>query len=518
MAGCTYSVKVVGPCPVRPEAILATFLRHGPEELLSLGTECVIVIEGDTECFIVCPPYGTCAYYYTIHNRQLFHADTVLEVLRQSGLEWSWNWKSLCDLFFFDHVLENETLHPAIHRVPYACVLHFRDGSLQESRSTPWEELHPLQHPDPAGALDAFNKATHDGLADAVTLSMSAGMDSRAILSSLLKGGCRPLLVVAGDSEDSTDVRVSKLIASALGLELVFVRLAAEQYLAAGEIITKLTNGAKGACHWHTYLYAREAKLTPHAPFFVGANGEFARSFYLDKGFAARAVDAVSPAARPLFWWLKLLKQRLVPAFKSDELGLICEDLANEYGRAPQRQRLSRLVRLCPGGLLAGLDRFYLEQRVRNFIGNGLKLYAASVSCRTPFLNRDWVTNIWNLPRSWKQDSRWHRFAIEQNCPQLLEYPEQGGGDTMQAGPRPFYWTRNSAKYPKDPIVNYQRLFRNKAIREYILEHKTVVSELFEPRLVAKVMQEHDAGEDRTRALGILLTMIHWIRHLNSAT
>src|SRR5204863_8260238 len=120
----------------------------------------------------------------------------------------------------------------------------------------------------------AFNAAVARWAAPDPIVSISAGYDSRTILSSLLKQGFRPHLAVMG-FEGSTDVVVSRQIAESLGLTLSQVELAPEDYLEHGHVISTLTNGTKSAEHWHSFVFPSKSGLDSHHPYFLGANWEF---------------------------------------------------------------------------------------------------------------------------------------------------------------------------------------------------------------------------------------------------
>jgi multiple sugar transport system substrate-binding protein len=62
-----------------------------------------------------------------------------------------------------------------------------------------------------------------------------------------------------------------------------------------------------------------------------------------------------------------------------------------------QRASIEPLVAACAGKLFPGLDRFYLRERVRQFIGNGIALYEATTPTITPMLDREWLrSRRWN--------------------------------------------------------------------------------------------------------------------------
>lgn len=506
-------VKIIGQCPLTAVQILERLGENGPSSLLDLGGQYVVVIEDKQECHLITSPYGLCQYYYTVHNGKLFHGDTLLDVLRASGLCWSWNLRALTDLAQLDYVLEDETLHTKIHRTPAASVLHFQNGEMNVT-SLSWEQLHPRSPANADLALTAFNEAVAGSMHEDSVVSMSGGFESRVILSSLLAQGCTPGLLTMGYS-DSTDVFIARQIASELDLDLTIVELVPEDYLKWGQRIVELTSGTKTAWNWHTYLYSRQAPSG--RTFFVGTNGGFAKSgsyWGLDKGICSQLANTISgPLALQCFWVLaSTLKLRRV--FKKEELGGLHPGLARQFEDYEQRARVRRMIGLCHNEFLDGIDRFFLEQRVRNFHGHGLKLYCENVAPLTPFLDREWCRIVWNLKRSWKLGTNWHRFAIQQNWPGLLEFPIAGTAVPLAPKAPPLYWLR-SGRQAVTPYARYAEWFQRDPLSGFIRENVALLADLIEPGLVFSIADEHQKYQSRTRTLSFLLTMIFWCMALD---
>lgn len=503
-----FRVRVLGYCNLSSEQILAQLERSGAPSLITLRGEYLIVLERAGECYFISSAYGVCQYYYTVQGSRIFHGDTVLGVLKQARLPWEWNWRSLAELATFDHPLENRTLHPAIERVPERSVLHFCNGTLQRT-TLAWEDLHPRAKATPRLALEALNRSVQEWGGKDPVVSISGGFDSRVLLASALKLGYRPALVTMG-FEDSTDVIIAQQIASALGLELRRVQLRIEDYLAYGPLISALTNGTKTARHWHTYLYTRAAGFDPQQPFFVGTNGAWAKTVYFDQGIHALYQSWRSPQQS----LRTVCQQKVNPIFKPSELEFLNPALGERLGPEARQATAETLVELCHHSFLPGLDRLYLEQRVRNFMGNGMKLYSESVAWRVPFLERDWVAAVWNLPRSWKLGHNWHRYALQKNYPRLLDFPEQGKA-VRTAVRAPFrYWHPKSYRYPIVGYARYPEWFASPAIADFVRSHAGLLSELISPEGIEALLSDHQATQKRTPAVAFLVTMVFWIQHL----
>jgi asparagine synthase (glutamine-hydrolysing) len=503
----SYKLRVIGYCD-KPEAMLLhTFRNHDLESLQNLGGEYTLIFQGRNECCIITSPIGAMQYFYTVQGDRLFHGDKVVDILKEAILPWRWNWRALGDLCQLENLTNNNTLHPEVHRIPPGSILRFQAGRF-DLRSSIYLDSLPDQHADASEAVASLNEEVATWAGKNPYLSLSGGFDSRVILSSLLSQGIRPHLITMG-SEESSDVRVARSIASSFGLEHDLIKISLEDFLNHGSTISSITNGTKTAWHWHTYLYPLKAAIPSSETFFVGTLGEFARSYYFDKGVVGRLANVVAPYSLERFWKLKLTRH---PTFQSDELHHLNAEFTHQLDAEGIEARSQRLANYCHGGFLKGLTRYYVEQRVPNFYANGIKMYLASSQWRSPFHSRKWLNSIWNLDASWKLGSNWHRYAIDSNLPALLNFPEENGLDKhrMLARAPLFYWT---PWMRRTPYVTYDRSaswYREPVIKDYLFSHLDSIDDLIEPAAAKQIVNSHANGIDRTRTIAFLLTMIHW--------
>jgi asparagine synthase (glutamine-hydrolysing) len=504
-----HRLTCIGYCNVREAELLGRFLRQGSQSLTETEGEYTLVIETKGgEVTVITSPVGATHYFFTERNGQLFHGDRVAEILRRSGLDWRWNWEALGDLCQLENLTDNHTLHPEIHRVPPGSVLHFTDGKLS-LRSVAALDRIPEAPPDPDAAVDALNASVRRLAGDHPHLSLSGGFDSRVILASMLHLGLRPHLITMG-REDATDVQVARRMAQRFDLPHHLISLDLEEFFAHAPTISSITNGTKTAWHWHTYLYPLKAAIPADATFFVGTLGEFARSYYFDRGWLGRLASLA-----PEVWRMKLERH---PSFTPEELTHLAPPLAAELTAEGRARRAAKLTGFCHGEFLDGLTRYYFEQRVPNFYANGIRMYRASTAWRSPFHDRRWIETIWNLPDGWKLGSNWHRHAIARNCPELLAFPEENGFDRTRMLPKapPLYWTppmRRARYVSYDLSADWYRMPR---LQSFLQDHGGLIEDLVDPALVARILDAHRGGTDRTRTLAFLLTLIFWKQVITS--
>jgi asparagine synthase (glutamine-hydrolysing) len=92
---------------------------------------------------------------------------------------------------------------------------------------------------------------------------------------------------------NSTDSSIAQQLADRLGLDFKRIEIQPDDYITYANDILKTTSGEKLFWHWHTGIYTKKVGFDPHSIHVVGSNGEFARSYYFDKGFIADFIDRV---------------------------------------------------------------------------------------------------------------------------------------------------------------------------------------------------------------------------------
>jgi hypothetical protein len=299
-------------------------------------------------------------------------------------------------------------------------------------------------------------------------ISMSAGFDSRLILAAFLALGMKPNLLVMG-TDGSTDATIAIEIARKFKLPLEHVPLNGSRMISDRSLIARLTSGTKTIDNWHTYEYvaARNGR-DRGTSIWIGSNGEFARTFFFDRGLQFYAANALgSPLVRK-FWDIKV-RRRALPDFLRP---FLVEELRQCL--EPEKQ-IARLLRFFPQRSLGDTnDQLYLE-RVRQFIANGLSLVSTRYSPRTPFLHPKWIAAIRRMPRHLKLGNHWHRLAIKQLYPKLLGFPYDSTGKPMSQRPGFRYWFGFSPHSRNVPYFDYVNFFNSP---RFLAAYKTAIPTL----------------------------------------
>jgi len=442
---------------------------------------------------IISSIYGIQQYFYTVINSQFYHGQSVLEVLRSANLSWEYNYQALANVAILEHTLGQETLHSQIFRIPSRSIVMFSDGKLS-IQQLDWQDFHQNKTTStPEQALQIFNQSCERLASSDNILSMSGGYDSRLQLSYFLKTGQKPYLLTQGFA-DSTDVVISQAIAQRFNLELEVIPLELQDYFKVAREVSALTGGTKSFWHWHTYIYPYRSQLDHHLPLFIGSNGEFARCYYADTVPLLSVVNVASPVLLPVFWALRsrAVLQTAKQCFRHPEFSRLNPEFMHQIAWQGVSQRIFKLCQGSHWQFTQGLDRLYLEERVRTLISNGLKLYERHFAWQSPFLDQRWIECIANLPQVYKRHSFWHHFAIGQNYPQLLE----------------FEFEKNVKQ--KVSYARYSQWLSSPEVLSWLLDRGTLLESILDYRLLANIVQEQRDTQKRTGTIAFLLAQAAW--------
>jgi hypothetical protein len=505
------TVKVLGYCDFSIQVLEDYFRQKNYKRIQDMDGEYTIICEEMGITTIVTSYIGAIQYFYYYDGSRFAHGSSIIKIAAALNLNWIWDWEALGDLCELENLTQNRTLHRHIKKVPSGSILTY-DGTLK-LRTIKILDQFKISEADPNDAINILNQQTLKWSSTNPFISLSGGFDSRLILSSMLKQEIFPTVVTVGN-DDNSDMQVAEMISKRYLLEQVKVNLDVQDLIDNGEYIASLTNGAKPSCHWHTFLYPQKAKINKNQSFFVGTLGEFARSYYFDKGFLALLNDSFSELAQIRFWVMKLLRHR---TFYDDELHLLRKELNLQINSDGVKKRAKRNANLAFGEFLSGGTRYYLEQRVPNFYANGISMYNSHSSWRSPFHNTKWLEKVWNLSDHWKLGSNWHRLAIYRNFPELLDFPEEKGflKNRMLRKAPPLYWLPIMQKNKYRSYDLSTHWFTDGLIHQFILDNASLISDLVDKQLISSILDQHLLYKNRTRAISFILTILFFKTSFN---
>lgn len=497
--------RLVGYSAWTPDRILAAVLGgQSPAEIpgdFVLATRLESDDGAPAEDVIISSAVAAHPYYFIHRDGRLHHGQDVFALVREAGLPWRWNPRTVACLAWLGHAVGEDTLHPDVRRVPPCSVLRHSAGRLSVRQDQFWETLLEGPRRSPGEVAGVLENVLDELLGDRPLVSLSAGFDSRLILARAMAAGVRVQALTMG-SATSTDRRIAALIAADQGIPHHVVELDPAGYLAAAETVTRITGGVKTAANWHTYLYTINADAHGAVPHIVGANGEFARTFYLNKGSLARLGGTAGANLVRAYFTSRIERRRRRFARDLPELG------TNRFQDSSRlAEQIVDLVGTTGSGL-SQLDRFYATQRVRHFIGNGLALYQRNIPTVSPFLDSRWIRAAARMPRAERLGDNFHRLVIHRNSPRLLEYPT-GYEKALARRAEPGYWIRR-----RPTVVGYSPFAQ---ILDDPQVHAAVIEEPGLDELFPRPRREAAVRARVPHVIDLLLTLGHAARVAHDA-
>lgn len=425
----------------------------------------VFVAENDGEVTILSSIISAHPYFILQNGDQLFHGPTIFDALRAAGRKWEWNPRAVNCLAILDHLVGSDSLHRDVKRVEPCSLTRFANGKLTVTSDREEFLAQAKQTPTTSDETAAVVKnITREllGQRDA-SISLSSGYDSRALLALALSFDRKPIVGTMG-LDDSTDVVVARAICKKLNLEHRVIQLSIDDYFASAQDILRITSGTKSLLHWHTYLFAKNIGFPADRLHLAGSNGEFARSYYLDKGIISLLAGALpADAIARAFFRVKYGLERKLPKFGIERF---LQNSTENFTARDVPNLCADACRHIPGAL-DKFDWFYAFERVRHFIGNGLALYSTFNATASPFLDARFIASGAALPRREKLNSRFHRRLIEVTRPDLLDFPVDDTPVTMRQKDKPLYWR---AKGPSKGYSPIREILSTPRAREIILD------------------------------------------------
>jgi hypothetical protein len=380
-------------------------------------------------------------YFFYLTESHCVHADNVFDCCKLAELSWDWNWDALAQLALFDHVLDNASLHKAILRIPQSSIIRICGNKLESFTEPFWTELYEsgLYNSQLRDAPDVILEILSElPPNDNYSLSLSSGYDSRVLLAAMAHLN-RSTVTASMGASDSTDPRIALQLAHAVDFDFERIEITPKDYIAYVDDIVKTTSGEKLFWHWHTGIFSKKVNFNSSCIHLAGSNGEYARSYFFDKGFIANAVD-LSRFSR---WDYLLTFKNSVRRRVSPEI------LAAIKPGHSFRRKLDAEIQMSkvffPGLHFGdGLDYFYASQRVRYFIGLGLALYRSSFPTMSPFLDARFIRYAAGLQRHDKLGDRMHRSVIGQLQRKLLDFPSNNSDVLMGSNPGQLYFIKHN--------------------------------------------------------------------------
>jgi asparagine synthase (glutamine-hydrolysing) len=383
---------------------------------------------------------GSHPVYWTVTDAGFWFGPTVEGVLRSAGLERRVDAAAVADYLAYGMVFGTKTLARNIFLVPPASVLHY-DWASGAIVTTEYRRIADAFKPW-SGSRNEFLEALRARFNAAVGraaagparpgLSLSGGLDSRAILSAIpdastlhtytlgVRGCADEVIASALSRQGRTRHRFLPLDESYLGEFLPNLRrmvgLTDGLYLTHG-LTEILALGALDEREFDVLLRGHCGELAKASlawPFHTDAQihamtrtPQFLDYFYGRVNYISRDVS---------------LRDLFEPEWARQMDGQARASLEDSI----------RNVDLQPADLCSYV---YLREHHRRFTIPSLDLFRTRVEVRLPFADEEFLALLFQAPPSWRDDTAIHRHITGRNAPRLLKVRNSNTGAPGDAGP-----------------------------------------------------------------------------------
>ena len=212
------------------ELFLDLFVKNGIKILSEINGQYAACIYDflKKKLFIISDRFGTRPIYYYLGENGFMFAPEVKAILK-ANISVIIDYKSISDLFHFNHLFGNKTLFENIKQIPEASYLTYQNGSFKIHKYWDFPEYSEAYEKTKFSKIeienyieemqDVFTKAMKRQLLrnnDKIVFPLSGGLDSRYVIAFASAFKINPLVAFTMGPENSEDQIYGKLVAKEL--------------------------------------------------------------------------------------------------------------------------------------------------------------------------------------------------------------------------------------------------------------------------------------------------------------
>ncbi len=351
--------------------------------------------------------FGLRPLYYSVNSDKLVFGSEIKAILQDKSVPRDLDKASIIDFFHYGEILGNGTFFESVKILPPAAIAAFHKGEF--SLSSYWK----LQYsPDRSRSEDdivrdlvkSFSHAVRRRMKEDLRygISLSGGLDSRAILAAMKKEGLlRDTLAFTHSIPRSNELRIAKEVARVAGVQHEEVLLDADDLLCFAEEAVYRTDGMANILHCYISDCFDRIREKVDVSFHGFAGDLLLGGSYLDDGILAERNerDLLKAIQKKITVFSPEMLQNLL---KSDFLESHKIDFDESLRRA-----LTEIDELEVGNRS---DSFFLQNHVRRFTRLGGVLYRSKCEEATPTYDNDFFDVVLSIPPEMRKG---HRIFLE---------------------------------------------------------------------------------------------------------
>jgi asparagine synthase (glutamine-hydrolysing) len=466
------------------------------------------------------------AHYMAGDQERLAFATGVRALLADAHLPRRIDATAIAQVLRYEMPLADRTYLQDVKLLPPASLLRLRAGrlSLRPYWRLGFADVYALHSPQTyeEQLFQCLQQAAHRQLSANLRcgINLSGGLDSRIILGSLTKN-IEPanLHAFTFGLPDSDDMRIATELAQISGVAHHSLPLRADFLKEIVESGVRLTDGMNNAVHWHALT------LLP------------SQSQVADVVFTGFMGDTILSSEVKPDWILpydeRLVRQRIDEAFACvfpgrSQQALLTAEFLKQAADSFQQDLAAVLAAAASSLTCDAVNHFEVVQLGRRNTQFGNDLLRSHVACRTIFCDKDVIEFCLKLPPALRLQRQISQSLIANRFRELAKVPWDKSGlplaDCMRdvqvriAQQIRWQWSklwgnpqlRVRRNRPMTDYAAWMRRDLRPLIEATLLSKRALARGYLKPEVQRQTVQEHMAGADRSRDLGMLLSLEVW--------
>ncbi|WP_448874895.1 asparagine synthase-related protein [Desulfobulbus propionicus] len=483
--------------------------------------------------FLVSDKFGSRPLYYTIQSGSFAFASEVKALCELPGFNKEPDRQAFADCYHFGFVLGNKTLFVDTHLLPPASVLCFnlKTGTLDIE---PYWHLVGLftENGSLGGKVDiesvvaSFGEAVDKrlGQIETVGVSLSGGLDSRAILAAMgqkAQGIHSYTLGLPGCQDEKLSAKLAQIAKT----HHTFLEIGSEYLGDFLELAETLVCLSDGFYHPHESTEKRALDYFKTSPFRIALRGH--------GGEIAKASLAYPVQVNKQLETMHSFQQINQFIYQSANLGLhgfstktlFQKNMQEILEKGAWRSLEAAQTPAC--NKLSAVDQcvyFYIQQWIRRQVFASLAIFRTQQEVRLPYLDDNFLQKLLALPVSQRYSGEVHVQIVRRYFPDMIKVVNSNTGAPLDAGKMQLFMTEKfNAVLKRLSLPGYrhytefqkwQREHFRSSIERILFDQRTMERGLYRQQGLRDVFDSHVSGRGNfAHLLGTIVGLELWYRN-----
>jgi asparagine synthase (glutamine-hydrolysing) len=457
--------------------------------------------------------FGLEPLYYYLNDDAFAFSSNIKGLLTTPGIDKSVDIETFASFWNFGYALLDHTPFKSVRLLPPATIFLLDLNDWISEMFSYEASLNLFGQSAEKGGLnkvaeafyDAVQTRSDDASSVELGLSLSGGLDSRAILGGLGDRGKRLKTYTLG-LPGCADERLADRMAKACHCSHEFIPIE-ESALKDFESLAKMmVTLSDGLYHPHESTERVALNYLATRPFDVmlrGHGGEIAKASLAYPVQATWEMQNMAPndVVRSLF-----IKSSLAGGNIDMESLLTSKAYTATNGVA-----WAMFQKAAEPAVKAGITNIdlsvylYIDQCIRRQVIASLSLFRSKVGIRLPYLDRKFLTLLLRLPVEQRWNGEFHKYFIHNFAPQLESIPDSNTGAPLNAGPfRLLITDKVNAVLKRLGVTGFrhytefqkwQRKYFNEAIKDILFSEQSLDRGYYRAEGLREVYDSHVSGQ-----------------------